>query len=244
MTIHDVSLFDDPIAASRVARDFSQLAAPEFLRFAIRALYKDRIALVTSFGADSAVLLHMVSEIAPATPVVFVDTQQLFRETLSYRDAMVERLGLTDVRTFYPDPAAVAAQDGDGLLWSRDVDACCNMRKVAPLAEALGYCDAWITGRKKFQSATRAALSLFEAEGARVKLNPLAGWTAADVLAYLDMHDLPRHPLVAQNYTSIGCAPCTSPVQPGEDARAGRWRGRAKTECGIHLGALEAGRDI
>ena len=119
------------------------------------------------------------------------------------------------------------------------------MRKVAPLAKGLANYDAWISGRKRFQATTRVALPLFESDGPRIKLNPLATWTEADIKAYFEKHALPEHPLVAKNFLSIGCLPCTSPVRPGEDARAGRWRGRGKTECGVHLPSiLEAGADI
>ena len=244
MSAHDVKLFGDQIAASRLETRFAALGAGPLLRLAIEHLYRGRIALVSSFGADSAVLLHMVGEIDRATPVIFVDTERLFAETLAYRDRLVAHLGLTNVRNFKPDAAAVAANDAEGYLWFNDPDRCCDMRKVRPLDKALQNYDAWITGRKRFQSQTRAALPLFETDGERVKLNPLAGWSASDVLAYLKRHDLPRRALVARGYPSIGCLPCTSPVSEGEDARAGRWRGRGKTECGIHLGKLHAGMGI
>ena len=244
MSVHDVKLFGDQIAASRLETRFAAVSAQAMLRLAVQDLYPGRIALVSSLGADSAVLLHMVSKIDAAVPVVFVDTGKLFPETLAYRDTLAKHLGLTNVQTAAVDAEAEARADADGTLNARDPDACCDLRKMQPLAQALGGYDAWITGRKRFQNATRASLALFEADGARVKINPLAGWDAAAILAYLELHDLPRHPLVAQNYLSIGCAPCTTPVLPGEDARSGRWRGRGKTECGIHLGRLNAGSGI
>ena len=244
MSLHDIALFGDQIAASRVAAKFSGIDARGLLRLAIEDLYQGRIALVSSFGADSAVLLHMVSTIDKATPVIFVDTGQLFPETLAYRDMLVDHLGLTNLQSFVPDAAELAAQDPENFLWASDPDRCCDLRKVAPLARSLTGYEAWITGRKQFQANTRASLPFFEAEGERVKLNPLAGWSSTKVLAYLAEHDLPRHSLVAKGYPSIGCIPCTSAVRPGEDARAGRWRGRGKTECGIHIGALNAGADI
>ncbi len=244
MSVHDVTLFGDQVAASRLGQRFAAMEAGALLRLSIKDLYPGRIALVSSFGADSAVLLHMVSSVDTATPVIFVDTGQLFPETLEYRDDLIRLLGLTDVRSVQPSADDLARLDPEGFLWSTDPDACCDIRKVAPLASAIEGYDAWITGRKRFQSGTRATLPLFEAEGERVKINPLAGWDASELLAYLDRHDLPRHRMVAQNYLSIGCIPCTSPVRPGEDPRAGRWRGRGKTECGIHLGGLHAGSDI
>ncbi|WP_131194222.1 phosphoadenylyl-sulfate reductase [Lichenihabitans psoromatis] len=244
MGVLDVSLFGDYTAASRFEERFVALDARAVLRLAIQDLYPGRIALVSSFGADSAVLLHMVSTIDTATPVIFVDTGHLFPETLAYRDELVALLGLTNVQAFSPTPEDLAAFDPETFLWSTNPDQCCEVRKVMPLGRAVDGFDAWITGRKRFQSDTRAALPLFEAEGTRTKINPLASWSATRILSYLDAHDLPRHRLVAKNYLSIGCIPCTSPVKPGEDARAGRWRGKSKTECGIHLGVVSGGAGI
>ena len=244
MSLHEIALFGDQIAASRIAAKFSGIDARALLRLAIEDLFKGRIALVSSFGADSAVLLHMISTIDKTIPVVFVDTKQLFPETLAYRDVLLDHLGLTNLQTFAPDADDLAKLDPEDFLWASDPDRCCDIRKVAPLAKSLEGFEAWITGRKQFQSNTRASLPFFEAEGERVKVNPLAGWSATKVLAYLDAHDLPRHTMVAKGYPSLGCIPCTSAVRPGEDARAGRWRGRGKVECGIHTGVLQAGADI
>jgi len=227
-----------------LAERYEHTSAATRLRAAIRYLYPDRIALVSSFGADSAVLLHLVAQADPATPVIFVDTGQLFAETIAYRHELVARVGLTNVSTYRPDAADLAEDDPENFLWARDPDRCCHIRKVVPLERALEGYDAWISGRKRFQSATRDGLPVFEAQGSRTKVNPLADWSAKDLLAYMKEHDLPRHPLVEKNYLSIGCIPCTSPVRPGEDARAGRWRGRAKLECGIHAPFQEAGAGI
>lgn len=210
-------------------------SAQDVLTAAITQLFRDEIALVSSFGADSSVLLHMVSEIDKNTPVLFVDTRKLFPDTLRYRDQLAERLGLTNVRSEQPAKLDLDTQDPGGMLWMSDTDACCHVRKVLPLERALGGFSAWISGRKRHQSATRSNLKLFELEDGRIKVNPLAEWTADDVLIYAKAHDLPPHPLVAQGYPSIGCLPCTSKVEPGEDPRSGRWRGQDKTECGIHL---------
>ena len=194
-----------------------------------------RVALVSSFGAESVALLHLASLIDPGLPVLFADTEMLFPETLAHQTQLAGRLGLTDVRRIAPEPAEAARRDGDGLLHLRDPDACCALRKAEPLARALGPFDAWMTGRKRYQGGARAALPQAEAFEGRLKINPLARWTRAEVSAYMDRHDLPRHPLVARGYPSIGCAPCTTPVAAGEDARAGRWRGQGKDECGIHF---------
>ena len=194
-----------------------------------------RTAAVSSFGAESAVLLHMIAQIDRDVPVIFTNTQKMFGETLAYRDTLAETLGLTDLRVYRPDPRLLAEKDATGLRWSYDPDGCCAIRKVEPLQRALAPFDAWISGRKSFQAATRSELPAFEADGAHIKINPLSRWSAAELAAYATEHRLPRHPLVAQGYASIGCAPCTSVVRPGEDPRAGRWRDLEKIECGIHL---------
>lgn len=199
-------------------------------------LYAGKVALVSSFGADSAVLLAMVAGIDRSLPVLFLDTGKLFPATIAYRDRLVEALGLTGVITRGPDAANLAAADPAGALWMADTDACCEIRKVKPLDAALAPYAAWISGRKRYQAETRASLPLFEAASGRIKVNPLLGWDRARIEAYREARHLPPHPLVAEGYPSIGCLPCTDKVKPGEDERAGRWRGKAKTECGIHIG--------
>lgn len=209
----------------------------EILRDAIREEFPGRVALVSSFGTESAALLHLIAQVDRAAPIIFLDTGKLFGETKRYRDDLIALLGLTGLQTVTPDAAALAERDPKGVLWSQNPDACCALRKVEPLARALAPYDAWFTGRKAFQAATRAALPLFEVENARIKINPIVRWTKGDLDAYFTAHNLPRHPLEADGYLSIGCMPCTSRVESGEDARAGRWRGSAKVECGIHLPA-------
>lgn len=210
--------------------------AVQVLQAALTDPLAGRLALVSSFGAESVVLLHLISVMAPATPVLFIDTMMLFPETLAYQQDLARRLDLRDLRVVRADPAAVAAADPEGRLHAADPDACCALRKAAPLAAALAPFDGWITGRKRFQGGHRATLDFFEADAdGRLKVNPLAHWTPADIEDYIANNRLPRHPLVARGYRSIGCAPCTTPVAEGEDARAGRWRGQGKTECGIHF---------
>jgi phosphoadenosine phosphosulfate reductase len=207
----------------------------EVLKAALEA-FPGKIALVSSFGAESAVLLHMAAQIDKTVPVLFIETGMLFGQTLDYRKSLTETLGLTDVRDIRPDPAQLAANDPKNDLHKTSTDACCDLRKVQPLDTVTRDLDAWITGRKRFQSATRANLAVFEltAEG-QVKVNPLANWGKAELDAYAKQHDLPAHPLVAFGYPSIGCWPCTNPVEEGQDARSGRWAGSEKTECGIHV---------
>jgi len=200
----------------------------------LRDVFPGRIAVVSSFGAESAALLHLVAAVDRATPVLFVDTGRHFTETLDYRDRLIARLGLTGVQSVGPTADEVARLDADLSRATWDPDGCCAFRKVAPLQRALAGFDAWVSGRKRFQASTRLDLPVFEIDDGHVKVNPLASWNAADIAAYVATHCLPPHPLVAQGYRSIGCAPCTSVVAPGEDPRAGRWRGFDKTECGIH----------
>ncbi|MEZ5873899.1 MAG: phosphoadenylyl-sulfate reductase [Hyphomicrobiales bacterium] len=196
-----------------------------------------KAVLVSSFGTESAVLLHMVSRIDPGFPVFFLDTNKLFGETLDYNRKLADRFGLTAVRRIQPDPQKLAQEDPHGRLWNLDADACCHLRKTEPLDAALNGFEAWITGRKRYQGTTRASLAAVEFVDGRFKVNPLVNWQKHDIEAYFAEHDLPRHPLESRGFASIGCLPCTDRVVAGDDVRAGRWRGRAKTECGIHLSA-------
>ena len=207
--------------------------AAEVVTSVIGAGLLGETGIVSSFGAESAVLLHLVTRAAPDMPVLFLDTGKHFPETLAYRDELAAKLGLNIVN-LTPDAEDLAAKDATELRWSYDPDGCCEIRKVEPLARAQHGRDAWISGRKAFQSVTRQNLPRFEIEDGRLKINPLGDWTKDDLEAYFGEHDLPRHPLEAQGYLSIGCEPCTSKVLPGEDPRAGRWRGWDKVECGIH----------
>lgn len=201
----------------------------------LRAAYDhfgDRLTLVSSFGAESAVLLHLVSQVSPTIPVLFLDTGMLFGQTLDYRKNLAARFGLTDVRDLRPAFTDLATQDPNSDLWRTSIDGCCNIRKVLPLDRALGGFDAWITGRKRFHGGDRLSLPVVEEAEGKLKFNPLANWSKAELDAYVVEHDLPSHPLVEQGYASIGCWPCT---KPSEDGRSGRWQGQEKTECGIHV---------
>jgi phosphoadenosine phosphosulfate reductase len=223
--------------AARLAHRYADADASALIAAMIRDEFPDRIALVSSFGAEAAVLLHLVASIEPATPVIFLDTGKLFGETLRYRDRLTAELGLRDMRTMEPDPERIEALDPDGVLWYGNPDMCCRLRKVEPMQRALKGLDAWITGRKGFQGGARTQLQRVDANGedGRIRINPLVDWQKADLDAYFKRHALPRHPLEADGFLSIGCMPCTDRVAPGEHARAGRWRGKEKTECGIHL---------
>lgn len=199
--------------------------------------FGDRAALVSSFGAEAAVLLHLAAEVDRNIPILMIDTLMLFEETIDYQKTLARELGLTNVIHMRPDPEDLAEADPDDTLHARDQDACCHIRKVLPMERALERWPVVISGRKRFQSSTRSDLAVFEADGDRLRVNPLAHWSARDLRDYMDRHDLPRHPLVAKGFPSIGCAPCTTRVREGEDPRAGRWRGSDKVECGIHFGA-------
>lgn len=229
------------VAAQAVAYEalYGHLSAHEIIERAALDLFPGELAAVSSFGADSAVLLHLIAEVDRHLPIIFLDTGKHFEETLDYRDALAADFGLTNIQVVTPDEAALARIDPTGKLHETNTDACCDVRKVEPMARGVEPYRAWFTGRKRFQASTRAALPAFEAVGSRIRINPLARFTTADQADYMRQHALRENPLVAYGYLSIGCFPCTQPVQPGEDARSGRWAGHAKTECGIHLSGLE-----
>ncbi len=212
-------------------------SATSVLEGALRDPEAGQLAMVSSFGAESVALLHLVAMVDRKTPVLFIDTRLLFAETLTYQQEVAERLRLENLRIVKTPREVLDKRDPYGALRLSDTDACCALRKTEPLNNALDGYDGWITGRKRYQSGTRAALEFFELEDGtgRIKLNPLAHWTPEDVRAYMEENRLPKHPLVAQGYPSIGCMPCTSKVAPGEDPRSGRWRGQEKDECGIHF---------
>jgi phosphoadenosine phosphosulfate reductase len=223
-----------PSLAARLDAELRHAHPRTVLESAIEA-FGDKLALVSSFGAESAVLLHMAAQLKPDMPVLFLDTGMLFGQTLDYRKNLAARLGLTDVRDLRPLYTDLATADPQSKLWQTDTDACCHVRKVLPLDRAIADFDAWITGRKRFHGGERLSLPVVEQADGKVKFNPLANWGKAELDAYMAEHDLPAHPLVAQGFPSIGCWPCTRPVEEGEDVRAGRWAGQDKTECGIHV---------
>lgn len=215
---------------------FDEMDGIGVLRQAATELLPGDLAIVSSFGADSAVLLHMVSQVDPGLPVMFLQTGKHFAETLDYVETLKSNLGLTNVTALVPDPRDVTRFDPAGDLWETDPDSCCHIRKTEPLDAAVDTYGGWVTGRKRYQTAERGVLPHFElTSDDRIKVNPLAYFSDADISAYKAEHGLPEHPLFAKGYKSIGCAPCTSVVADGEDPRAGRWRGLNKKECGIHF---------
>lgn len=228
-------------AADALNARFEGVGTEEMLRTLVSEGVLGKVAVVSSFGTESAVLLHLVAQADRTIPVIFVDTLKMFPETLAYRDTLIDAFAIENSWVVTPDHDVLAAKDNTGLRWSYDPDGCCEIRKVEPLARAKNGLDAWISGRKAFQSQTRQNLPRFEVEDGRLKLNPLGDWTKDDLEAYFIRHQLPRHPLEEQGYLSIGCEPCTSKVKPGEDPRAGRWRGWDKVECGIHTPSTPIG---
>jgi phosphoadenosine phosphosulfate reductase len=231
-----------PLSAELRAQlvDLRAKAAPRdasgILELAIKESFPGETAVVSAFGAESVVLLHLVAQIDPATPVLFLNTGKLFGETLRYRDRVQEVLGLTDVRSLGPHPDDRARLDPEGTLWSRNTDACCNFRKVVPLRHALEGFRAQVTGRKRFQTSARATMEKVEFFEGRFRFNPLMDWSLEELAQYIEAHNLPKHPLVNDGYPSIGCMPCTRRVAAGEGYRDGRWAGLDKDECGIHVG--------
>lgn len=223
-----------PLSLAESLNEELREAHPTAIIAAAHEMYGDRLALVSSFGAESAVLLHMAAEVDRSIPVLFLDTGMLFAQTLDYRRQLAADLGLTGVRDLRPKFEDLALGDPDSDLHKRDTDACCDIRKVRPLADALAGYDAWITGRKRFQGGSRLRLAVVEEVDGKIKFNPLANWSKAELDAYAQAHELPAHPMVAHGFPSIGCWPCTEQVKDGADARSGRWAGSQKTECGIH----------
>jgi phosphoadenosine phosphosulfate reductase len=220
--------------ALELARALRNASPAEVITAALQIVGRERLAVVSSFGTESAALLKVMADVDPAIPVVFLDTGWLFEETLAYRDTLIATLGLRDVRSIKPLEQTLSREDPERELWFSDPDACCRIRKVEPLARALAPFSAWINGRKRFQGGLRADMPVVEDDGARLKFNPFANVSRQDIEAIYARAKLPPHPLTASGYLSVGCMPCTSRTSPDEDARAGRWRGRAKTECGIH----------
>jgi phosphoadenosine phosphosulfate reductase len=224
----------EPSEAAVLDRALRDASPAKVIEAALQTAGREHLALVSSFGTESAALLKVMADVDPAIPVVFLDTGWLFEETLAYRDTLIATLGLRDVRSIKPSEQTLSAEDPDRELWFSDPDACCRIRKVEPLARALKPFSAWINGRKRFQGGVRSEIPVVEDDGAKLKFNPFANVSREEIEAIYQLAKLPPHPLVASGYLSVGCMPCSSRTAVDEDARAGRWRGRAKTECGIH----------
>ena len=235
MTLEPSGLNALSARAEELETFYGALPASLLLRISAHELFPGRLAVVTSFGSESAVLLHLVAQFDPDLPVFFLDTGQHFPETLTYRDRLVNWLGLRNVMSLAPRSIHLAAADPDSTLWQRDPDYCCHLRKVIPLEDALAPYEAWVAGRKRYHGDSRSTLPVFQALGDKIQINPLARWSEPAIEAAFLRHDLPRHPLRQEGYRSIGCANCTLRTPDSAGPRGGRWLGRKKTECGIHL---------
>lgn len=232
-----VSVFDarkTSLEAQNSSDPYFGLSAEQALKRAIDE-FGGKLVLASSMGIDSSVLLHMAAQIDKNIPVIFLDTGKHFRETLHYRDELVEQLGLTNLINLIPNQDSLKSEDPNGDLHETNPDGCCDIRKVLPLAEGLEGYEARITGRKRYQTPQRKDMPIYDVGSKMVKINPLAYWTAKDVTAYMRKYNLPVHPLLSLGFLSIGCQPCTTRVAEGENPRAGRWRNTSKTECGIHF---------
>jgi len=234
--IHSPGLSDPDIyrCAEALLALHGHLSEENLLHVMLKEVFPGKIAVSSSFGIETAVLLDMVARIDRATPVVFLETGMLFRETLDYKDLLQDRLRLTDIRVVTPDSNIVARYDPNGALHETDSDSCCHIRKVLPLRHAMKGFDAWITGRKRFHGGGRETLPVIDCDGDHIKINPLATWDRDRIREAFDDRGLPRHPLALKGYTSVGCAPCTALPDNSGNPRSGRWRYTRKTECGIH----------
>ncbi len=221
-----------------------RLSARERLAWAVQT-FGDALVLTSSFGPGSAALLHLWSEVNPGAPVHCIDTGFLFAQTIAYRDQLAERLKLK-LEILHPLEAREPFLKKHGLqIYEQNPDFCCAHNKVEPMQRALVGKRAWVSGLRRDQSGTRAntPIAVATVDGP-VKVHPLADWSRKDVYAYQQAHKLPEHPMFEQGYVSVGCEPCTAPVSPDEtDERAGRWAGKAKTECGLHTFLSTAPQD-
>jgi phosphoadenosine phosphosulfate reductase len=227
-------MLDNAKHLNDIVESYAGLEGRELIRAAIKN-HPGKVALLSSFGAESSVLLHMVSEIDPSLPVIFLDTEKLFPETLTYRDKLVEEFGLTNLIDIHPDAEDIQRVDPDGVLHRFDKDLCCHFRKTVPMQKAFAPYDIIISGRKRFHGAVRSNLEFVSVQDGKVKLEPLAASSALDLHNYMVTHHLPSHPLKLQGFRSIGCMPCTAQGGTDDNPRAGRWAGTDKTECGIHF---------
>ena len=230
------------VLAARLRGAYGHLDGAPLLEALIAGEMGGKMMMTSSFGAEAVVLLDLVASVDSTIPVIFIETRRLFGETLRYQRQITELLGLEDVRIIHPDKGSLENLDPDDMLFTRDADKCCEIRKVIPLQNSLNAIEkegftGWVTGRKRFQTTQREALDVIEASDSFVKINPLVHWNDADIKNAFLAKNLPPHPLVADGFKSIGCMPCTERTPEGADPRAGRWAGQEKTECGIHLGS-------
>jgi len=217
-------------------QEFETQSPQEIIAWAVSE-FRGKLGMTSSFGPESGVLLHMVSRIDAEVPVLFLETGYHFPETIEYKNRLVELTGMKQVRELRADTAkkAKVVAEHDGVPYEKNPDLCCHINKVEPLDEALTGLSAWMSGIRRHQSDARKSVRIVEQyDNGLFKISPLCNFTSRDAWWYLKEHNIPLHPLYEKGYLSIGCWPCTRPVQAGDDERAGRWAGKAKTECGIH----------
>ena len=205
------------------------------LEHSILNLFKNKIAYVCSFGSESAIILHLISKISKDIPIIILNTHFLFKETIEYKNELLKLLGLRNYREVFPDDKLLKKLDSNNDLWKTEADKCCNLRKVLPLEKSLTNFEAWISGRKSYHLGERQNLKAFEIINNKIVVNPLFKSSRDFVENYFSLNELPKHPLVAEGYLSIGCKHCTIKTKNIRDLREGRWSDKTKTECGIHL---------
>ena len=214
---------------------FEKKSSFSILLYSVQNLFSKKIAYVCSFGTESAVILHMISRMDKEFPIIFLNTQKLFKETIEYKDTIIKHLSLKNVKEVFPNPKDVEINDPKGFLWKKDPDLCCKLRKVEPLILNLKRYDAWISGRKSYQNNERATKSFVDVQEGKVIISPLINWSQKKINEYFLANNLPRHPLMQEGYLSIGCQNCTVKTSNKSNTRSGRWSGTDKTECGIHF---------
>ena len=220
----------------KLNEEFEPKKPQEIVAWAVRE-FAPRFAMTSSFGPESGVLLHILSRVDPSVPVLFLETGYHFPETLEYKAKLAALFGLTSVIDLRADPGEKTAfvAKHSGVPYEKDPDGCCRINKVEPLERALKNYDAWMSGIRRQQTDQRKSIRIVEEyEGELFKISPLANFNSRDTWWYLKEHQIPQHPLFEKGYMSVGCWPCTRPIQAGDDERSGRWAGKDKKECGIH----------
>ena len=197
--------------------------------------FSDKITYICSFGSESAIILNMISKINKNFPIFLLNSNFLFPETIDYKNDLIDRLKLVNCKDIYPDKVSLKKNDPNNNLWEKNIDKCCNLRKVIPLELKLKEFNAWISGRKSYHQGERSELKAFEFLNGKVVVNPLVNLNKNEVDEYFEKNDLPKHPLVKEGFMSIGCIQCTSKTVDPNNIRSGRWKNSVKTECGIHL---------
>tara|TARA_B100000242_G_scaffold147935_1_gene105436 strand:+ start:307 stop:1005 length:699 start_codon:yes stop_codon:yes gene_type:complete len=211
-----------------------KLSPQDILDNSINNIFKKKMVYVCSFGTESAIILHMISDIDRSFPIILLNTNYLFKETIEYKDYLIDKFKFSDFKEISPSVEDLKINDSKGTLWKEDPDLCCNIRKVLPLQKELQKYDAWISGRKSYHEEERKNLKFFEYINKKIVVNPLAKVKRDFVNSYFKIHNIERHPLFESGYQSLGCTHCTVKTSKIDSPRSGRWANKIKTECGIH----------